>query len=318
MLTNENETRIAELQRAIELEPAQADLYVQLGYAQFQAEQLEASQASFQQALTLDPAAAPAHNGLGRVYERQGEAQAALAAYEAAIALDTMGIPPYIGLGIVYFHLLGDYEAAGKAFVDGLAIQPNDPFALTLLGNTYARAGRFEAAIQALQQAITVQPDSHFALGNLSIVYLHLHRYQDMIDCCTRMIEIGDDSEPRRLLGYVYNHLGQHAEAITHLERSVALKPDDYEARGALASVYQTAGRHNEADEQYVIAANLAAQDNEYGRACFAAVTGDHDTALELLEIALTEGQLQPGWARIDPEFAFMQAEARFQTLINQ
>ena len=316
-MTKENKATVAEIHRAIELEPANADLYVQLGYIQFQAEQMEAALAAFQQALTLDPAAAPAHNGIGRVYERRGDAQAAQAAYKTAIAIADTWPPPYIGLGIVHFHLLGDYEAAEKAFLDVLAMQPDDPFALTLLGNTRARAGRFEAAIQTLQKAVNSQPDSHFALGNLSIVYLHLKRFQDMIDCCTRMIAVGDDSEPRRLLGYVYDQLGQHQKAIEHLERSVALKPEDYEARGALARVYRTVGRQSEADEQYARASNLAAQDDEYGRACFAAVTGDHELALELLAVALAEGQVHTGWARIDPEFIFLQAEPYFQALIN-
>ena len=46
-------------------------------------------------------------------------------------------------------------------------------------------------------------------------------------------------------------------------------------------------------------------QDDEYGQVCFEAVSGNTDKALVLLEVALAKGQVQPGWLRIDPEFAF-------------
>ena len=51
--------------------------------------------------------------------------------------------------------------------------------------------------------------------------------------------------------------------------------------------------------------------------ACFAAVSGETEEALALLEVALAKGQLQRGWARIDPEFAFIGDDPRFQRLID-
>ena len=60
----------------------------------------------------------------------------------------------------------------------------------------------------------------------------------------------------------------------------------------------------------------MASRDNEYGRACFEAVGGNFEGALTLLEVALSQGQVQPGWARIDPEFAFMTDDPRFKALI--
>ena len=60
----------------------------------------------------------------------------------------------------------------------------------------------------------------------------------------------------------------------------------------------------------------MAGRDDEYGQACFEAVSGNLEQALTLLEVALTKGQVQPGWARIDPEFAFMNDDPRFKALI--
>ena len=59
-----------------------------------------------------------------------------------------------------------------------------------------------------------------------------------------------------------------------------------------------------------------ATQDKEYGLACVEAVSGNYENALPLLEKALIEGQVDKGWARIDPEFAFMTDHPRFIALV--
>src|SRR5687767_2159917 len=316
MITEEQEKAIAAAETAVKDNPANFELYVQLGMAHFQAGQFDEALAAFQQAIDLNPRAASAYNGIGRVHYHTGPMRTAIEAYEYAISLDPHYIDPYYGLGILYSAKLGDYDAAIDAFQRGVELNPAGAFLVASLGSTYARMGRFEKAIAYLQQAIALQPDSAFAYSWLGILYLHIKRYDDMIAACQREIEIEGSHSPHRLLGYVYNFLGRYDEAIAQLEQSVALEPEDYEARGALARVYRTLGRQEDADEQYAIASRMARLDNEYGQACFEAVSGNVEQALTLLKVALTNGQVQPGWVRIDPEFAFMTDDPRFKALI--
>jgi tetratricopeptide (TPR) repeat protein len=316
MSTEEQGNAIVTAETAVKNDPANFELYVELGMAYFHAGQLDEAMAAFRQAIVLNPSAASAYNGMGRVYYHTGPAQAAIEAYEHAIALDRHYIDPYYGLGILYSAKLGNYDAAIDAFQRGLEHNPGEAFLVASLGGTYARMGRFDEAIASLQQAITLQPDNAFAYSWLSILYLHLKRYDDVIAACQREIEIEDAHSPHRLLGYVYDWQGRYDEAIAHLEQSVALEPQDYEARGALAKVYRSVGRGQDADKQYAIASQMARRDDEYGQACFEAVSGNLEGTLTLLEVALTKGQVQPGWARIDPEFAFMNDDPRFKALI--
>jgi tetratricopeptide (TPR) repeat protein len=137
-------------------------------------------------------------------------------------------------------------------------------------------------------------------------MYLLLKQYEQMIATCEAEIKIADDHSARRLLGIAYDRLDRQEEAIQQLEQSIKLNPQDYEARGILAKIFRDIGRQQEADEQYAIAKEMADQDNEYGQACFEAVSGNLDRALTLLEVALTKKQVQPGWARMDPELSIL------------
>lgn len=307
----------AAAQAAVAHKPDDAVRHVELGMAYFEAGQLAEAAAAFHQALALNPNMAAAYNGLGRVAYHTGPPAAAIAAYEQAMALDPQYIAPFYGLGILYSAQLGEYEQAVAAFQRGLQHNPANAFLTASLGSTYARMGRIDEALAALQQAGALDPTSAFVESWLSILYLHGKRYADAIAACQREIALEDAHSPHRLLGLIYDHQGQTADAIAELEQAIALDATDYEAQAALAKLYRIVGRHQEANEKLALAHDLAQADHgEYGQACVAAVSGDGDRALALLEVALAKRLVQPGWVRIDPEFAFMQDEPRFQALI--
>lgn len=306
---------LAEAQATLENKTTNLETQVGLGEAFFNAGQMQEALVAFEQAKAHHPTSTLVFYWLGRVYERLGPVQAALEAHEHALLLDPTNIGSYVGLGILYFDQLHDYEAARHAFQTGLQHHPEDAFAVALLGVTYAHMGQFEEAITSLQQALQIHPENLFALGNLSILYLHQKQYTDMMVTCHREIAIADGNDPRRLLGYVYTHQGSLGKAIEAFEKALTLSPQDYEARGALAQVYKKVGRYHEAETELALAREGALQDKEYGLACLEAVCGNFAQALTFLEGALQKSQVQPGWARIDPEFAFMTDHPRFNAL---
>ncbi len=313
----QHEQTIAAAQAAVASNPQNSELYSQLGMAYFEAERLDEASAAFHQALALNPQAAAAYNGIGRVCYHTGPPAAAIAAYEQAIALDPHYIAPFYGLGILYSAQLGDYAQAVAAFQHGLQHNPGNAFLTASLGSTYARMGRIDEALATLQEAAVLDPASSFVQSWLSILSLHRQRYAEAIAACHQEIALADAHSPHRLLGLIYAAKGQTATAITELEQAIALDAEDYEAQAALAKLYQQTGRHREAEEKFALAQSLAQADHaEYGRACVAAVSGDVEQALMLLKIALDKGLVQPGWVRIDPEFAFIQDEPRFQALL--
>lgn len=316
---NQQEETIAAAQQAVANNPQDSELTVQLGMAYFEAERLDEATAAFHHALTLNPKAAAAYNGIGRVCYHTGPPEAAIAAYEQAITLDPQYLAPFYGLGILYSAKLGDYAQAVTAFQRGLQHNPGNAFLTASLGSTYARMGRIDEALATLQHAEALDPANSFVQSWLSILYLHQKRYDEAIGACRREIAIEDAHSPHRVLGLIYDAQGQVEAALAELEQAIALDAEDYEARAALAKCYRAMGRQQAAEEVLALANALAQADHaEYGQACVAAVSGDVDQAMTLLKVALAKGLIQPGWVRIDPEFAFIQDDPRFQALLER
>ena len=57
-------------------------------------------------------------------------------------------------------HQAGDLEAAERLYQAVLAVQPNHPDVLHLLGLVALQSGRLEQAVPWIQRAIAVRPDN--------------------------------------------------------------------------------------------------------------------------------------------------------------
>jgi tetratricopeptide (TPR) repeat protein len=312
-VTNE---QLAAAQVAVSADPMNAALHSELGMAYFFQDRYYEAMAQFYQALVIDPNQIDAHNGIGRVHYHIGPPEAAIASYSKTLELDPTYIPGYWGLGILYFAKLGEYDKAIEVFERGLEQNPAEVGFYGGIGHGYARSGRFEQALQAYQQQIQHDPE-HAGELDVAIVYMHQGRFVDALAAIKRAI----DNNPTpawqyRILGFIHHMLGNYQDAVAPAEQAVERDPDDYENRGGLARAYRAVGREMEALEQEQAGYQLAKAADEYGKACLEATLGNLDKAVELLEIGLAKKQLTQGWARIDPEFVFLQNHPRYRALV--
>jgi len=219
---------------------------------------------------------------LGVIHSLAKRHEEAIAAYEQAIALDPKYAAPHNGLGYMY-SALGRHEEAIAAYEQAIALDPKDAYPHNGLGNMYSALGRHEEAVAAYEQAIALDPQ---------------------------------DATPHNGLGTVYRDLGRHEEAIVAYQQAIALDPQNATSHASLAACYRKLGQEAEYQTQVHKTQQLIVGESEYNRACFAAICGQVDEALALLEAALAKRQVSLEWARRDPDFDFIRDDPRFQALV--
>ena len=181
---NENRVQEAfvEFQKAVEIDPKNADIHYALGHVYYQrGNNLEAAR-EFKTVLQLDPEYSAAHNFLGQVYGTDKRWDDAIQEFQKALKnpkYDTPHLAHY-NLGLVYENK-GQFADAIKEFQEALRIDPNfvTPAGGTsaylvyyVMGQSYVKMEKPKEAIDAYQNALKLLPDyadAHFGLG---LVYL--------------------------------------------------------------------------------------------------------------------------------------------------
>ncbi|MCX8067152.1 MAG: tetratricopeptide repeat protein, partial [Anaerolineae bacterium] len=187
------------------------------------------------------------------------------------------------------------------------------------LGNAYSDLGRHEEAIEAYRQAIELDPKLAAPWNNMGYVYSRLGRYEEAAEAYRRAIELDPkDAYPWNGLGNVYALRGEWEQALEAFRRAVELEPEDGAYRVSLASALRALGQEEEAQAELERARLRIEREDEYSRACFAALCGETEEALRLLEAAL---QKRPGLrlrARQDPDLRSLHGEPRFRELVGE
>jgi tetratricopeptide (TPR) repeat protein len=104
--------------------------------------------------------------------------------------------------------------------------------------------------------------------------------------------------------------------ALTDFNKAIRLDPSVGTARVSLVSILRKLNRTAEAEQQEKLARELIDKENEYNQACFEAICGNVERALELLKIAMDKGQSGREWARQDPDFESIRDNPRFQEIV--
>ncbi len=151
------------------------------------------------------------------------------------------------------------------------------------LGKLLKDAGEFNDAIDAFQHAISICPNKDLYQYHLGLVFAAQKRHEEAIDTFKKVVDINP--------GYTLAHC-------------------------ALAGSYRRLGLEAEANAHITVALPRLDAETEYNRACFEAICGNTDQAIELLKQALDLRQTSPEWVRGDPDLDFIRDDPRFQALV--
>lgn len=282
------------LQSAIEIEPEYAQAYATLGDCYSFIGFLQQSppdsvfpkaEAAIARALALDPDLPEAHACRGFIQTVYGwDPDAAGLACARALALDNQLAIGHHRLGL---HLLArrEFDAADAALRHASLLDPLSPILATACGLPAMGRGDPQSAIEVYRRVLESEP-----------MFFPAHLY----------------------LGLALERLGHFDAAVDALQMAVAATPTETEALPALAHACARAGRAEEAGR---IAERLRVAATQrfippFFFAVLAMALDDHETALRRLEDAVETRAMRMHDLHLDPRFAPLHAQPRFQSLL--
>jgi tetratricopeptide (TPR) repeat protein len=150
---------IAELKRAIVLDPQNMNLYIDLARAYVHIKDYGSAESILQQALQANPQSLEARFALGDLHFINRKADLAEAEYKRALNDAPDRPEPRVKLAGFYASVnrLGDAEATYSAWVQS---KPQDDAPLVALGDFYRATDQFDKAAATYQKALAVNPKS--------------------------------------------------------------------------------------------------------------------------------------------------------------
>ncbi len=282
----------------------------------------------FERALALDPDYALAHVGLAEAhgllawYRYQAPREAFPRANVAALrALQCDELLPqaHAAVAMVRCYFEWNWAGAERAVTRALALQPDEPSALHTYGEILLLQGRFDEALTQASRALAVEPLAPNINASLGWIHLFGGSRDEAVAQFRRTLEL----DPAYIFGHWF--LGQAHLAADALEAACeAFRTGVSETNGhpgLLAYLGHACARRGQPDEARAILQDLRDRTAiQYVPADYFAVLhlglGEHDEALTWLERAHRERALHTVFLAVDPLYADLHGERRFDGIL--
>jgi TolB-like protein len=324
-----------EHQRLIATRPVAPEVYESYLKGRFALEQgtgragIEESIADFNAAIRQDPTFASAYLGLGWAYTELGTVFAGsspaetrprvIAAAQRALALDPELAEAHSMLAFV-LEEDWDWTAAEAEYKRALELAPNDASAYAGYALWLACEGRSDEALSWIQRARQLDPTAVSGERVAWILFL-ARRYDESIREARDALAVQPDNAWILLtLGFALNANHQPGQAVTVLEKALALTNGSPAVAGVLVRAYALAGRR--ADALKLLADLKARRGTGYvPSAAFVNAylgLGDNEQAFIALEQAVREKSNILQFVKTHPYFDPIRSDPRFRDLVHR
>lgn len=255
--------------------------------------------AMYRKAIELDDKYALAYAGIADAYAHmfryanasRDNAEKATEYSALAVEMDPDSAEARASRGLALF-INEEYTAAEQEFARAIELNPNLFEAYYYSGLAYTSQADFERAAEMYRKASAVNPNDYQPVCFLAQAYASLGRKHDEMKARLASIEL--------------------------IERHMELNPHDSRALCIGANQYSNVGEMDKGLEMAEVA--LLRGENEplvlYNIACFFAVRGEADRALDLLENAVARGWGDRAWLETDSDLESLRGNPRFQALL--
>jgi adenylate cyclase len=249
---------VAAGERAIALDPNNADSYG------FQAEVLilagrpeEARQAA-QQAMRLNPRYPHFYiTALGTAYRLTGRDTEAIATLKEAVSRNPNDFAAHLNLAISYLAQWGsqqggDDQTLTQAFAAAqrvIALNDSVPWGHVTLGYVYLLQKQYEQAVSEMERAVALDPNDAWGYTALAETLGWMGKPEEVLQLVEQALRRKPVTVDEHLvnIGVIYHLVGRPEEAIAPLKQYLSRYPNMLVAHLLLAAAYSKLGREAEA-----------------------------------------------------------------------
>lgn len=279
---------VANLQRALQLDPLNADAYRDLAKAYEKLGKLTDAESTYRNAIVVRPNYWSTHDDLGGFLFRHGRYAEAEKEFRTVVELTPDNARGYSYVGVAAF-VQKRYEEAARLFEKSVAIKPTDT-AYNYLGILYFTQARYPEAAHYFELAVQMNSHDSDRWHSLAAAYQWSNQRDKARAAFQRTAELAEvqlRTNPRDrsvliTLADAYSMLHQAQRARELVQKALALAPDDVSDMFQASVVYEQLGDRKRALE-YIAKA----------------VKGGYSRELIEKAPSLTQLRLDPGFQRL-------------------
>jgi protein O-GlcNAc transferase len=152
----------------------------------------------------------------------------------------------------VEHHQAGRLAAAEAIYRRVLAVEPEHPTALHLLGAVLHQRGLHKEALPYLDRAVTLQPEAAICHNNRGEAYRAVGNFPVAIGCYERAVQLDPTyATAYHNLGHAWHTQGRLALAVDGYRQAIRCQPDYAAAYNNLGDALQGQGQPEEAIDSY-------------------------------------------------------------------
>ncbi len=184
--------------------------------------------------LEIDPRYTDAHLNQGFIYSSSEKWQEAKAAFDRALLLGSTKADAFFNAGRVRIFLNQPKDAL-PFLIEAVTMKPHRAKYHFELGNAYRKLNQKDAAMTEYRLTLKSDPDHLEAHNNIGVIFWSLKQYERAEKSFMKAISLGADNfEIHNNLASIYMIQKNPGQAIPHLRRLIALKPENAKARQLL------------------------------------------------------------------------------------
>ncbi|MBN1354861.1 tetratricopeptide repeat protein [bacterium] len=254
----------AAFKKALDINPRNVALSINLGEAYLLADNYVAAEKQFRQVVQNPSYRVEAYYKIGLCQSRLNQPENAIASFRKAIELNPEYARAYLELAKELKNQ-GDPKDAETEFLLAIEKDPKLIDAYKELGKYYIDLGRLEQAKEILNQPLLwlkpsnqeqsrIVADLRFLLGQ---VYFDSEEYDNAHYQFNKILEIKEDPDIYMELGKVYYKLNRNNQAILSWEKVLKLDPKNANAHFNLGTTYLKLGKLKTATDEFNEAIHL-------------------------------------------------------------